>query len=127
MEDQSGNGQGKEEMFPDVSQEDMFAASFDLGSPLVEEEIDNDEEKAPASPSSPLFDLGSPLLEDEEVRGQGEKAGAPPLSPLFDLGSPLLEDEADDRQLEEAAAGPPPHPVPLSATSTPQINISQFV
>jgi len=119
MEDQAGNGQGKEEMFPDVSQEDMFAASFDLGSPLVEEEIDNDEEKAPASPSSPLFDLGSPLLEDEEVRGQGEKAGAPPLSPLFDLGSPLLEDEADDRQLEEAAAGSPPHPVPLSATSTP--------
>ena len=118
MEDQAGNAQGREEMFPDVSQEDMFAASFDLGSPMVEGEIDNGEEKAPDVPSSPLFDLGSPLLEDGEVEDRGCVEN--PSSPLFDLGSPLIEDEAGDGELEEAAAGsPPPHPVPLSAASTP--------
>ena len=134
MEEQVGN---QEEMFPEVSQEDMFAASFELGSPLVEGEKDNDEEKA--FPSSPLFDLGSPLVEDEQTKDRGsvEKPPSPlfdlgsPLledddnqgedeGALFDLGSPLVEDEAEERILEEAAAGsPPPPPLPLSAASTP--------
>merc|ERR1719397_531441 len=88
VEEQVGDDQSKEEMFPDVSQ-DMFAASFDLGSPLVEGGQDNEEvveEEIPALPSSPIFDLGSPLLEDEKLERK-------PSPSLFDLGSPLVEEE----------------------------------
>ena len=155
IDEQVGNDQSKEEMFPEVSQ-DMFAASFDLGSPLVEggEMVNDvvDEKKAPTVPSSPLFDLGSPLLEGEEVEdkecaekpssplfdlgsplledegNQEEKDRAMPSPSLFDLGSPLIEDEAGDRKLEEAAAASPSsQPVPLSAASTPLPGLLTFL
>ena len=106
IEEQVCNDQSKGGMFPDVSQ-DMFAASFDLGSPLVDGERENEicdrEEKSPFLPSSPLFDLGSPLHEQVNDKGCVQK----PPSPLFDLGSPLLEGEDVQEQKDTALPSSP--------------------
>ena len=106
IEEQVCNDQSKGGMFPDVSQ-DMFAASFDLGSPLVDGERENEicdrEEKSPILPSSPLFDLGSPLHEQVNDKGCVQK----PPSPLFDLGSPLLEGEDVQEQKDTALPSSP--------------------
>ena len=140
---QIGDLQGNEEMFPDVSQ-DMFAVSFDLGSPLEEGDGDiaAEEKSANVLPPSPafdlgsplvekdangevspsgLFDLGSPLLEDEEL--VPKKSPTQPSPSLFDLGSPLLEDEADEAEAGQVGGTSPAHRAQQSAASTPILGL----
>ena len=140
---QIGDLQGNEEMFPDVSQ-DMFAVSFDLGSPLEEGDGDiaAEEKSANVLPPSPafdlgsplvekdangevspscLFDLGSPLLEDEEL--VPKKSPTQPSPSLFDLGSPLLEDEADEAEAGQVGGTSPAHRAQQSVASTPILGL----